>query len=388
MATEKQIAANQRNASRSTGPKSIEGKAKAARNALKHGLAGHGVILPDETIDQIQDRKEQWRGGYRPDGPEQEWLFERICIESVRADRCLHQVIALRDEEATRASESWDEDRVLEAEELGAAIGRRPELIGPRLLRSKHGALWLVAQWEELERQLDELGAWTDAASDRAMDLLGLHRDGRLGAWASLTGGEAIGVRALIREQVDALQGRLDGYLDDRDDRSRSDAAAGLGPDGADVRRVPAVRIVGAPTPPDLDPRASAAPGPRPGPRPIAPPGSPLPPRPRPPAMMAARQSPRPSASVPPRDPNRPDRTAINAGRRPLGESTTVEPRTTKAAPVQTSTLVPPASPMANPSGTPGPGRPRSTLPSVLTDPRPRSLRGPPNRLGRPPAQR
>ena len=39
MATDKQIAANRRNAQKSTGPRTLEGKAKSSRNALKHGLA-------------------------------------------------------------------------------------------------------------------------------------------------------------------------------------------------------------------------------------------------------------------------------------------------------------------------------------------------------------
>jgi hypothetical protein len=39
MASEKQIAANRRNAQRSTGPKTEAGKERASRNALCHGLA-------------------------------------------------------------------------------------------------------------------------------------------------------------------------------------------------------------------------------------------------------------------------------------------------------------------------------------------------------------
>ena len=38
MATEAQIAANSRNALRSTGPKTLEGKRIVSQNALRHGL--------------------------------------------------------------------------------------------------------------------------------------------------------------------------------------------------------------------------------------------------------------------------------------------------------------------------------------------------------------
>ena len=235
MTSQRQIEANRKNAARSSGPKSAEGKAKVARNALKHGLAGHGVILPGEAAGQIQERKGHWRKDYRPDSPSQEWLFERICIESVRADLCLHQVIALRDEAATQAGESWDDDRALDAEELGAAIGRKPELVQPKLLRSKHGARWLLARWDELERQLERNGEWTGSATTRALDLLGVPIEARDGVWERLA---ADGHRQAIRAQVEAIEERLDSYLADRDDRAKVDAMVGLGAEGPDLRRV------------------------------------------------------------------------------------------------------------------------------------------------------
>ena len=352
MASQKQIEANRRNAEKSTGPKSAEGKATVARNALKHGLAGHGVILPGEMAGQLQDRVVFLRPSYRPDGPAQEWIFQRLCIETVRADLCLHQTIALRDEAASRASESWDDDRALDAEELGSKIAARPELIQPTLLRSKHGARWLEAHWEELERQLDLTGSWTDAASTRAMHLLGLQGDGRDGVWAALTGGTPDGARALIREQVAALRARLDGFLDDRDDRACADAMAGLAADGPDVRRVlryesaalhrfqgwtRELRRLQHPAPPRSD-RTARGPAPEASTAPAA----------------------RPASSGPLRDPNRPDRRAIAAAPRPTADSTAADaprsaaPSTSKAADARET----PASPVRTSPCGPAPARP------------------------------
>ncbi|MDH2404337.1 hypothetical protein QCM77_30940 [Bradyrhizobium sp. SSUT18] len=46
MATEKQIRANRENAKRSTGPKSLAGRIKSSRNALRHGLSIPAAISP------------------------------------------------------------------------------------------------------------------------------------------------------------------------------------------------------------------------------------------------------------------------------------------------------------------------------------------------------
>ena len=56
MATEKQIAANRRNAQKSTGPRTAAGKAVSRRNALLHGLYSRTVFTPEdgrEPVDQF-----------------------------------------------------------------------------------------------------------------------------------------------------------------------------------------------------------------------------------------------------------------------------------------------------------------------------------------------
>ena len=44
--TTKRLTANRRNALKSTGPKTEEGKARASLNALKHGLRASSLALP------------------------------------------------------------------------------------------------------------------------------------------------------------------------------------------------------------------------------------------------------------------------------------------------------------------------------------------------------
>jgi hypothetical protein len=54
MASEAQIAANRRNAQASTGPRTDEGKARVARNGLKHGLCAADPVLPWEDRAEFE----------------------------------------------------------------------------------------------------------------------------------------------------------------------------------------------------------------------------------------------------------------------------------------------------------------------------------------------
>jgi hypothetical protein len=46
MASERQIAANRRNAKKSSGPRTADGKARTRRNALRHGLSIASSVIP------------------------------------------------------------------------------------------------------------------------------------------------------------------------------------------------------------------------------------------------------------------------------------------------------------------------------------------------------
>ena len=46
MTSDKKVEANRRNALKSTGPKTLEGKSAVRMNALKHGLLSRETLLP------------------------------------------------------------------------------------------------------------------------------------------------------------------------------------------------------------------------------------------------------------------------------------------------------------------------------------------------------
>ena len=62
MATPNQSAANRRNAQKSTGPRTPQGRAASRLNALKHGLTACHLVLPTESQ---QDFDDTWRARTR-----------------------------------------------------------------------------------------------------------------------------------------------------------------------------------------------------------------------------------------------------------------------------------------------------------------------------------
>jgi transcription termination factor NusB len=91
MATEKQIAANRANASKSTGPKSAQGKGAVRRNALQHGLLARESMLPGEEPHELEALGRRLRDQLQPEGELEELLVDQM-LASVWKLRRLNQV--------------------------------------------------------------------------------------------------------------------------------------------------------------------------------------------------------------------------------------------------------------------------------------------------------
>ena len=82
MATFAQFAANRANAKKSTGPRSVEGKAASRFNALKHGMEATSIVLPNEDPAEYEALSRDYHQSIRPRTPEEVFQVETM----LRAD--------------------------------------------------------------------------------------------------------------------------------------------------------------------------------------------------------------------------------------------------------------------------------------------------------------
>jgi len=78
MATEAQVAANRRNAEKSTGPRTAEGKAVVSQNAVKHGLLACRDVIRGEEQEEFELYREEMFWELNPVGTMESRLAERI----------------------------------------------------------------------------------------------------------------------------------------------------------------------------------------------------------------------------------------------------------------------------------------------------------------------
>jgi len=88
MASEKQIAANRRNAAKSTGPKTPKRKQVSRLNARKHGLRAQEVLIPDEEPAGFESYRKDALRDLAPSGFLETELAETIVKSCWRLRRC------------------------------------------------------------------------------------------------------------------------------------------------------------------------------------------------------------------------------------------------------------------------------------------------------------
>src|SRR3982074_1543776 len=87
MTSQAQIDANRRNAQKSTGPGTPEGRAAVRLNALKHGLTSTVLLLTDEDRHEFDRLCQAFEAEYQPVGPTEEALLKNLVAADWRLGR-------------------------------------------------------------------------------------------------------------------------------------------------------------------------------------------------------------------------------------------------------------------------------------------------------------
>ena len=91
MSSPARLAANRANAQRSTGPRTVEGKARSSMNAVKHGLRSRQPLLADEDPAEFHELRDRLVEALAPDGVHEELLVDDAVALVWRLQR-LHRV--------------------------------------------------------------------------------------------------------------------------------------------------------------------------------------------------------------------------------------------------------------------------------------------------------
>jgi hypothetical protein len=95
MATPAQIAANRRNAIKSTGPRTAAGKVASSRNGLRHGLAARAAVIPGEDPADFERFRAELREALAPRNGLEQVLAETAMMAAWRLRRAWRAEAAL-----------------------------------------------------------------------------------------------------------------------------------------------------------------------------------------------------------------------------------------------------------------------------------------------------
>lgn len=150
MTSLRKIESNRRNALKSTGPKSVAGKAIVARNAMTHGLRAQHVLIEGESEEEFEQFREAMIAYYEPVGVLEESLVGKIVVgfwRSWRARRIENEIMYCLGEEPAGSKAGQLPFRMVitktyeggrhEVEEVGGPMpGDEPERVEPRRRRT------------------------------------------------------------------------------------------------------------------------------------------------------------------------------------------------------------------------------------------------------------
>ncbi len=179
-----QIEASRRNGARSRGPVTAEGKARASRNALKHGLAAlHHLVLEDEAPSELEELTARLMAEVGPESEIEARLVRRMAIAFWKGERAERIEVALFDAapklRPPQAGFEWEEADPLTTFDLKrfnavrgyqAQQGRELSAAASRSCASCAASRWRNARTNPRPRRENEPGSPPPARQRRRLD--------------------------------------------------------------------------------------------------------------------------------------------------------------------------------------------------------------------------
>jgi hypothetical protein len=191
MATKRQLEANRANAKRSTGPKTLIGKARARMNAVKHGLTANNLI-GDEDPKDFEKLRADIEADFQPQTRLEHELVDHLVNSLWRQRRVLgleaalvkaRQAAAQVDAETERESAFHDRIEQEARRRFNETFENDEEAISRAMFDGTYAAVIpdirdeVEAEWRADARQASDQDPNTTEAEDGKMALLKLIQD-------------------------------------------------------------------------------------------------------------------------------------------------------------------------------------------------------------------
>jgi hypothetical protein len=157
MASDAQIRANRANALKSTGPRSIEGKAVSRFNALKHGMDAASIVLPGENPADYDAMVADYEEELQPSTPSERFHVDTMIQANWQKQRLLR----------AQAELYQDVMRQSNAKTLAAALQVETPA-GKVLTRVQRQLAAAERDWHRANRELRRLREQPEAAEKGA----------------------------------------------------------------------------------------------------------------------------------------------------------------------------------------------------------------------------
>jgi len=175
MTSQARIEANQKNAQKSTGPKTAEGKARTRLNGLKHGMRAETIVLPTEDLAEFAAELQAWTEDWKPPTAARKILVERGAVAAWRLRRSVRVETERLERLGKQAVECYEQELAAQIAEGMRWLKADPPRALAILNLSYEGVAAQIEMWQYLAGSAADPTFWHNMGDhhERLLNLLG-----------------------------------------------------------------------------------------------------------------------------------------------------------------------------------------------------------------------